>query len=162
VRVEDPRAKNSFEQVLGTLQINFNEGSNENTNTGIREDYTMYPVITNYFPPEEPPRGAFIPLLFAGALVGLFSLFLIQSFFGSAMDKVSLFGNLSAWGFLLVVNYLGIYAIIVAFWVKINLINTLWTILAIALPTLFLMNKGLTPDGCHVSGFSKALKAKNN
>jgi hypothetical protein len=122
----------------------------------------LYPKILNYFPPEDPPRGAFIPLLFSGVIAGLFLVFFIQRFFGSAMTGASTCGNLSAWGFLFVLNYLAIYAVIVAFWVEINLINTLWTLLAIAIPTLFLMNKGLSLDSCNVTAFSKALKSKNN
>lgn len=69
---------------------------------------------------------------------------------------------MSFWGLLFTLNYMGIIAIIVAFWVKINLVNTLWILLAVAPVTLFTMNKGLTPENCHVSGFKKTEKSKNN
>ena len=78
------------------------------------------------------------------------------------MTGVVSFGNIGFWGLLFVVNYLGIYGIIVAFWIKVKLTNTLWTLLAISIPTLFLMNKGLTVEGCHISPFSKTAKSKNN
>lgn len=86
----------------------------------------------------------------------------MHSFFGSPMTGVVSFGNIGLWGFLFVLNYLGIYGIIVAFWIEIKLTNTLWTLLAISLPTLFFMNKGLTPEGCHISTFTKTAKSKNN
>lgn len=76
--VEDPRAINRFSKDLGTLQVNFNEGSNDANNSGIREDYILFPRITNYFPPEEPPKGAFIPLVFSGIIAACF-----VTYFGS-------------------------------------------------------------------------------
>jgi hypothetical protein len=61
--------------------------------------------------------------------------------------------NLSFWGLVFAVNYVGILAIIVAFWIEVNLVNTLWILLAVSPITLFTMNKGLTPENCHVPGF---------
>jgi len=55
-------------------------------------------------------------------------------------------------------NYLAILGIIVAFWIKINLVNTLWILLAVTPVTLFTMNKGLNPENCHISGFEKKEK----
>jgi hypothetical protein len=37
----------------------------------MRDDYKLLDKITNYFPPEEPEKGAIIPLIFA---VGISSL----------------------------------------------------------------------------------------
>jgi len=70
--------------------------------------------------------------------------------------------NFSFWGFLFALNYLVILAIIVAFWVEVNLVNTLWILLAVSPITLFTMNKGLTPENCHVPGFSKEAKKEKS
>jgi len=50
---------------------------------------------------------------------------------------------LDFWGTLLVLNLVAILAILVAFWVQINLIDTLWICVAMAPITLFVFNKGL-------------------
>lgn len=151
--VEDPRAINSYTKDLGTLQVNFNEGLNEANNLGLRDDYTLFPTITNYFPPEEAPKGALIPLVFSGIIcVGFFSYF--SSIF---MNEANL-SNLGFWSVLFILNYLGILFIIIAFWVKINLVNTLWILLAATPVTLFIMNKGISPESCAVSGFNKSAK----
>ena len=67
---------------------------------------------------------------------------------------------MSFWGFIFLLNYLGIIGIIVAFWLKVNLVNTLWTLLAVSPVTIFTMNMGLTPENCYVSGFSKPVSTK--
>ena len=148
IHAQDPRAANTFSKYLGTLQINFNEGTTEATNSGVRDDYRLLETITNYFPPEEPAKGAAIPLAFCAALLCLLGFFLKQM----ASNHANL-TNLSFWGLVFAVNYLGILAIIVAFWIEVNLVNTLWILLAVSPITLFTMNKGLTPENCHVPGF---------
>jgi hypothetical protein len=150
VVAEDPRSEESFTQVLGDLQINFNEGSSETTNTGERDDFKLYDKITNYFPPEEKSKGALIPLGFTGVIVFMFFIF-VSHIYGNSAN----FSNLSFWGLVFAANYIGIFVIIVAFWIKINLVNTLWILLAAAPVTLFTMNKGLTPENCHISGFHR-------
>ena len=52
-------------------------------------------------------------------------------------------------------NYMGIIGVIVAFWLKVNLVNTLWILLALSPVTLFMMNKGLTVDNCSITQFNK-------
>ena len=155
LHVQDPRAINTFSRELGTLQINFNEGATETTNHGVRDDYKLLDKITNYFPPEEPPKGAAIPLAFTVVIIGLFLYFVTQLYSNHAN-----LSNMSFWGLVFALNYLAILAVIVAFWVKVNLVNTLWILLAAAPATLFTMNKGLTPDNCHISGFSRPQKSK--
>ena len=134
--------------MLGSLNINYNEGSTETNNSGIRDDFKLYEKITNYFPPEEPSKGALIPLVFTSTIGLLFIMFVNHIYSNQAN-----FANISFWGLVFAVNYIAILAIIVAFWVKINLVNTLWILLAAAPITLFTMNKGLTPENCHISTF---------
>ena len=148
VVAEDPRSAQRYDQVVGTLNINFAEGSSETDNSGIRDDFKLYDKITNYFPPEEPPKGALIPFVFTSA-IGLLFLMFVNHLYSNQAN----FSNISFWGLVFAINYLGILAIIVAFWIKINLVNTLWILLAAAPFTLFTMNKGLTPDNCHISTF---------
>ena len=47
------------------------------------------------------------------------------------------------WGFLMMTNILVILGVIIAFWVEINLIDTLWTMAFLTPVTLFIFNKGL-------------------
>lgn len=161
VHVEDPRAVKSFVKDLGTLQINFNEGSQEGTNMGIRDDYTLYEKITNYFPPEPEPTSPIIPLAFCGLLGFMFFMFFIQLFSNGAN-----LGNLSFFGLIFIINYAAILAIIVFFWFgfvgpfKLNLVSTLWILAAATPVTLFTMNYGLNPENCKVSGFQKPSPAK--
>lgn len=147
---EDPRAAKTFSKDLGTLQINFNEGTTEATNDGVRDDYKLLDVITNYFPPEEAGKGAAIPLAFSAALVGLLGHFVLQ-----ICSNHANWSKLSFWGFVFTLNYLLILGIIVAFWIEINLVNTLWILLAVSPVTLFTMNKGLTPENCHIPAFQR-------
>ena len=130
-------------------------GSEENDNTRVREDYRLYETITNYFPPEDPPKSGLVPLVACGVLAVLF-----LRFFTGLYSQGANLGDLSFWGVLFLASYLGVYAVIVAFWVKVNLIITLWTLVALVLPVLFLMNKGLTADNCHISDFKLATKLK--
>ena len=58
----------------------------------------------------------------------------------------SLAGNVSNvdfWGVAMLLNIAGILAVITAFWVSVNLIDTLWTLLALTPVTLFIFNKGM-------------------
>ena len=148
VHISDPRALNTHKFDLGVLYVNFNDGKTEGTNSGVREDYKLLEKITNYFPPEEPEKGATVPLVFTVVIVSLFFYYMGQ-IYGSHANL----SMMSFWGFIFILNYVAILAIIVAFWLKVNLVNTLWILLAVTPVTLFTMNKGLTPENCHVSGF---------
>lgn len=114
-------------------------------------------TITNYFPPEPTPKGALIPLIFSGLIVAIF-----LYYFQTITQLQANLSNMSFWGILFAGNYVLILLVIVAFWVKINLINTLWILLALSPVTLFTMNKGLTPENCHISGFQKPIKSKSH
>ena len=57
-------------------------------------------------------------------------------------QKVNL-GRLDFWGAVMLANIAVILAVIVAFWVQVNLIDTLWTLLFLIPITLFTFNKGL-------------------
>ena len=139
---------------MGIIQINFNEGSQDGNNQGIRDDYQLYDKITNYFPPEPEAKSPIIPLAFCG-LLG----FMLFTFFVNLYTNGANFGNLSFFGLIFLGNYLLILLILVAFWIgdigliKLNLVNTLWILAALTPVTLFTMNYGLTPDNCMVSAF---------
>lgn len=57
-------------------------------------------------------------------------------------------------------NYLLVLGIIVAFWIKINLVNTLWILAALSPVTLFSMNWGLVPEDCQIGEYSQKSKGK--
>ena len=62
------------------------------------------------------------------------------------MAQSSLSANISRvdfWGVAMLLNIAGILAVITAFWVSVNLIDTLWTMLALTPVTLFIFNKGM-------------------
>ena len=75
MHVTDPRAIAPIEKDLGVFQVNFNEGSNEASNFGIRDDYRLYDKIVNYFPPEPPAKSSLIPLISSGVIVIMFLAF---------------------------------------------------------------------------------------
>jgi len=75
--VDDPRAEAAVVKNLGSFQINFNEGSQEGTNIGVRDDYQLYETITNYFPPEPKDPSPVFPLAFTGLILFMFALFFI-------------------------------------------------------------------------------------
>jgi hypothetical protein len=110
--VEDPRADKPYVKDLGTFQINFNEGSLDNDNFGIREDFKLYDKITNYFPPEEPAKGALIPLVFSGILG-----FMLFYYYTTLFTNGANLSNLSFWGMIFLINYIVVLVIIVAFWI---------------------------------------------
>merc|ERR1719329_55375 len=152
---------NAVVKNLGSFQINFNEGSQEGTNLGVREDYQLYETITNYFPPEPKAASPIFPLAFTGLILLMFAVFFIQIFTNGAN-----LGYISFWGLLFLINFATVLFIIIFFWFgyvgpfKLNLVNTLWVLLAATPMTLFTMNYGLTPENCHVSGFQKTLTGK--
>lgn len=47
------------------------------------------------------------------------------------------------WGMLMVLNVAVILGVFVAFWIKVLLIDTLWSLLFLSPFTLFIFNKGL-------------------
>ena len=151
LHVADPRVDEPLVKELGVLQIDFNEGSHDRVYDNVRDDYRLYDHITNYFPPEPEAKGAAIPLLFSGILVAGFLVWCSSVFSNSAN-----LSNLSAGGLVFIVNYLLIYVVIIAFWIEINLVNTLWILLGLAPITLGTMHMGLTKEGCEVSGFKKS------
>lgn len=156
LHVEDPRAVNKIDLDLGSLIVNFHDGSVEATNFGVRDDYKLLDKITNYFPPEEEQKGALIPFIFSAIMIGYFLHFVGQLYSNGANLSMMTFS-----GMIFSLNYLVILGIIVAFWIKVNLINTLWILLAVTPVTLFTMNKGLSPEECHISGFEKKEKESN-
>lgn len=162
VHVEDPRAAKPFVKDLGTFQVNFNEGSQDGTNLGIRDDYVLYDLITNYFPPEPPAQSPIIPLAFSGLLLFMFFVYFVQLYANGAN-----FGNMSFFGLLFMINYGAVLLFICAFWIgslgpyKLNLVIALWVLAAAAPVTLLMMNYGLTPENCYVSGFQKAAAGKS-
>lgn len=155
VKIADARALNTVTVDMGTFQINFNEGSSEGDNSGLRDDYQLLDKITNYFPEEQEEKAPFVPLVFS-ALIGSLLLFYVTKVYENQANL----SNITFWGFLFTLNYLVVLFVIVAFWIQVNLINTLWILLALTPVTLLTMNYGLTPESCHVSNFQKNVKSK--
>ena len=161
LHIDDPRAKEPVVKNLGSFQINFNEGSQDGTNLGVRDDYQLYETITNYFPPEPKAASPIFPMAFTGIILLMFTLFFLQIF-----QNGSNLGQLSFFGLLFLMNFATILLIIIFFWFgyigpfKLNLVNTLWLLLAATPVTLFTMNYGLTPENCHVSAFQKTITGK--
>ena len=100
----------------------------------MRDDYKLLDKITNYFPPEEAQKGSIIPIIFALAISGLAFYYVSQVY-----THQGNLNNMSFWGSIFVANYLLILLVIVAFWVKVNLVNTLWILLALSPITIYVM-----------------------
>jgi len=75
------------------------------------------------------------------------------------MQQSSLKANVKQmdfWGMLMIGNVAVILCVIVAFWVSVNLIDTLWTLLFLTPVTLFIFNKGLAGTAnCEINSSSK-------
>jgi len=78
LHIEDSRAIEPKSIDLGVFQVNFNEGSLDASNLGIRDDFKLLDIITNYFPPEEEGKGPLIPMAFCGILGVLFFIYFGQ------------------------------------------------------------------------------------
>lgn len=137
---------------LGVLQINFNEGTLDAVNDGVRADYKLYDIITNYFPPEEPAKSPAVPIAFSVILLAAFG-----RYFLSLVSIKTNLTNITFWGLVFTVNYFLVLCIIMAFWIKINLVNTLWILVVVIPITIFTMNKGIDPKHCTVGGFENIL-----
>ena len=142
---EDPRAFNSVKHELKEVEVDVSEGSMDRVRDGMRDDHKLLDEITNYFPPEEPQKSPIVPFAVT-AVLG----FLFLNYFSNLYAVGANFSNISFSGFLFTLNYMAIIGVIVAFWFKINLINTLWILVAITPFTLYNMNAGLTAENCHV------------
>ena len=135
------------------MSIDFDEGSLDREYNMVREDYKLYDIITNYFPPEPEAKGATIPLVFSGLLT--FGLFV---FIGSLYNNGANLSKLGGAGLLFLLNYLAIYGVIVAFWIEINLVNTLWILVGMTPVTLFTMHIGLREEDCEIQVEKKSKK----
>lgn len=153
LHIQDPRM-DSYSKKLGSFTVDFNEGSHSRIYDGQRDDYKMYEKITNYFPPEPEPMSPVIPMAFSGLMV-----FALLTFISSLFSNGANVGKLSVGGILFILNFLAIYGVIVAFWVEINLVNTMWILAAAAIPTMFTMHIGI-PD-CEVAKY-KGKKPKKD
>jgi len=151
----DSRAPEQQFLKMKSITIDLLEGSTENSNHGIREDFKLFDKIDNYFPPEEEETLFMMPMIGSGILVVLFGYFLIQL----PSNGVNL-SNFSFSGLIFTLNYLLILTVIVAFWIEVNLVNTLWILVFLSPFTLISMNMGLSAENCHVTGFGKKVKSQ--
>ena len=113
-------------------------------------------TIINIFDEVKPQKSPIIPVAFSGLTIGIF-----VYFFGKLYANGSNFSQYSFWGLIFTINYLMIILVIIAFWIKINLVNTLWILLALSPFTVFTMNMALNADNCHISGFLKTKSRKD-
>lgn len=153
VFVTNPLTGFFYEEKVGDVKVDFGGNGNDGNNRKRRTDFELYDKIINIFDEPPPQKNPILPLLVSAIIVGMLLMFMHKLIANGANHN-----NFSGWGFLFTVNYLVIYLVIIAFWFKINLINTLWFLLALTPLTLFTMNKGLTADNCHISGFHKKSK----
>jgi len=124
---------------LGRLEVWFKEGLHDANNQRMHENYFPKKEILSQFPPQDHREKSPI-LAFAGvaAIVVAFMVYLRAQMELSANTK-----RMDFWGSLLTVNILVLLGVIVAFWISINLIDTLWLLLALAPFSLFIFSKGL-------------------
>jgi hypothetical protein len=134
--------------------VNLNQGEMGNDNRLGRKDFELYEKIINIF--DEPPaeKGSAVPLAFSLLILAGLLNFVVKTY-----KEGSNLTNFSFWGLLFSLNYLLVIFVIVAFWLKINLINTLWILVALTPVTLFTMNMGLNADNCHIGTFQKRVKS---
>lgn len=105
----------------------------------MHENYFPKKEILSTFPPQDHREKNPI-LAFAGvaAIVVAFLVYMRAQMELSANTK-----RMDFWGSLLTVNILVLLGVIIAFWVSVNLIDTLWLLLTLAPFSLFIFSKGL-------------------
>ena len=72
------------------------------------------------------------------AIIGAFIYYMMQQ----AQQKANL-RRIDFWGSLFILNLVAICGILTAFWLQVNLIDTLWALLFITPFTLFIFSQGL-------------------
>ena len=86
-------------------------------------------------------------MAFTVAIIGAFGFYM--------MSQSSLKANIKQmdfWGMFMIGNIAIILSVITAFWISVNLIDTLWTLLFLTPVTLFIFNKGLAGSAnCDIS-----------
>lgn len=124
---------------LGSIKIWFKEGQFETNNQGVNKNYLLKEtVIAQFPPPNQKEKNPLLPLAFILAIIGAFIFHMMQQ----AQQKANL-KRIDFWGSLFILNLVAICGILTAFWLQVNLIDTLWALLFITPFTLFLFSQGL-------------------
>lgn len=124
---------------LGTLNVWFKEGQSDANNQRMNENYFPDREIIAQFPPAD--EKDINPAIAFAFVVGVALAFLW--YLGQQMGLKANTKRLDFWGMLILANIAAILGVIVAFWLHVNLIDTLWILLAMAPFTLFIFSKGL-------------------
>lgn len=159
----DSRAYNSARWVIGTVKTVFLNGVDEGNNLGIHDQYLDKPEIINWFDTEyiEHKRtdSTIIPLVFIFMISGLFLRLLINNFVKLPFNVA----KMDTWGFLFVLAVLFNMGVLMIFWVKVTLINTLWTFLFTSPFSYLIMSKALRGSAdCEVGDFKLHGSSSNN
>ena len=147
--LKDPNAQGVSTKTIDPVELDFIGGAKGDNRLG-RSDFRIYDKIINIFEPEQPKKSPIIPLVASAGVIVIFFWF-----FGQLYTIGANLNSFSFWGLLFSLNYFAVLMVIVAFWIEINLVNTLWIMLALSPVTLFTMNQGLTADNCHISSYMK-------
>lgn len=150
----DSRAYNPAKWVIGTVKTVFQNGLDEGSNMGVHDQYLDKPEIINWFDTEyiEHKRtdSTIIPLVFIFMICGLFVRLLINNFVKLPFNVA----KMDTWGFLFVFAVLFNMGVLIVFWVKVTLINTLWTFFFTSPFSYLIMSKALRGSAdCEVGEF---------
>ena len=139
---------------LGKLDVWFKEGTKDTNNQHMSENYFLKKEILAQFPTFiERQVNPVLTFIFVGLILVVFIHYLMIVKSTRANLK-----KLDFWGFLMIVNMMAIMGVIIAFWVEVNLITTLWILLFLAPFTLFIFSQGLAGSAdCEVDRTSRDL-----
>lgn len=150
----DSRAQNSARWALGSVKALFQNGVDDASNLGIHDRYITKKEIINWFDTEyiEHKRtdSTIIPIVF----IALISFFFMRLILNNFVKLPCNLHKMDTWGFLFVVAVLFNMGVLIAFWVKVTLINTLWTFFFTSPVSYLIMSQGLRGKAdCEVGEF---------
>jgi hypothetical protein len=127
---------------LGEIEVWFKEGTRDKDNRGVNSDY-VFPrqEIMSTFPPsdkEHHSKKSIFAYTMTIAILGAFGYYVMHQQAHANLERIDF------WGILFTINLLVLLGVILAFWIQVGLITTLWALLFYSPVALFLFNRGLT------------------
>jgi len=159
----DSRAQNSAKWALGSIKAQFLNGVDDASNLGIHDRYIEKQEIINWFDTEyiehKRTNSTIIPVVF----IALISFFFVRLMVNNFVRLPCNLQKMDTWGFLFIVAVLFNMGVLIAFWIKVTLINTLWTFLFTSPVSYLIMSQGLRGKAdCEVGDFKLGGSGSND
>jgi len=114
----------------------------------------LLPEIININEQEEPKKGILKPCVFSAVIICLLGSFISKTISTSNLRLMN------GWALALPATYFVVFSVIIAFWLSVNLVTTLWILFTLFLPVLFFIDRAITPQQCAVDNSKQNNKKK--